>query len=154
MAGLTRAAVAPLLALSAAPLSSSWFAEGAVLANMNAGPDYLIANDLQGSPVKFNTSYAARPNVESFTVYAGPISTRYGEVFWEGVPAVDLPADLVKRFFNKTMAIVGYEQDQVGHGWLAAGWFDNLVGGAVACFVDPCRNSRFAAPAVVFLRVY
>ena len=46
-------------------------------------------------------------------VYAGPITTTYGEVFWTGLPPAPLPADLVKRFDDKVMAIVGFEADQV-----------------------------------------
>jgi len=50
---------------------------------------------------------------EYFEVYAGPISTRYGEVFWRGLPAVPVPEEIQKRFDGKTIAITGYEQDQV-----------------------------------------
>ena len=35
------------------------------------------------------------------------------EVFWTMMEPVDLPQDIVKRFANKTMVIVGYETDQV-----------------------------------------
>lgn len=48
-----------------------------------------------------------------FQVYAGPITTTYGEVFWTGLPPAPLPAHLVKRFDNKVMAVVGFEADQV-----------------------------------------
>ena len=37
---------------------------------------------------------------------------RYGEVFWTMMDPVPLNADLVERFKDKTMAIVGYETDQ------------------------------------------
>ena len=46
-------------------------------------------------------------------VYAGPISTRYGEVFWRGLPPAPVPEEIRKRFDGKTIAITGYEQDQV-----------------------------------------
>ena len=36
--------------------------------------------------------------VEYFETYVGPITSYYSQVWWTGLPAVDLPADLVKRF--------------------------------------------------------
>ena len=38
---------------------------------------------------------------------------RYGEVYWTMMDPVPLDANLVSRFKDKTMAIVGYESDQV-----------------------------------------
>ena len=38
---------------------------------------------------------------------------RYGDVFWTMMDPVPLDPDLVARFKDKTMAIVGYETDQV-----------------------------------------
>ena len=37
---------------------------------------------------------------------------RYGEVYWTMMDPVPLDPDLVARFKDKTMAIVGYESDQ------------------------------------------
>ena len=51
--------------------------------------------------------------VEYFEAYAGPVTTTYGQVFWTGLPPVELPAGLKKRFNDKVMAIVGFEADQV-----------------------------------------
>ena len=82
-------------------------------ANMNAGGAYLVANADGSSNAMWNSSFANRPNAKFFEVLAGPVSTRYGEVFWEGLDAVPLPADVVARYDGKTIAIVGYEQDQV-----------------------------------------
>ena len=42
-----------------------------------------------------------------------PQATHYGQVFWTDQGNNAIPADIVKRFANKTMAIMGYEQDQV-----------------------------------------
>lgn len=36
-----------------------------------------------------------------------------GEVFWRGLPAAPVPDAIQKRFAGKTIAITGYEQDQV-----------------------------------------
>ena len=46
-------------------------------------------------------------------VYSPPISTKYSEVYWTMMDPVSLDKDLVARFQGKTMAIVGYETDQV-----------------------------------------
>ena len=46
-------------------------------------------------------------------VYSPPISTKYSEVYWTMMDPVALDKDLVARFQGKTMAIVGYETDQV-----------------------------------------
>ena len=78
--------------------------------NMNGVPgQYKIANALRTPPSSFSTDYTA----EYFDVYSTPIRTRYSEVFWKELPPMALPPDLVQRFRNKTMAVVGYEVDQV-----------------------------------------
>ena len=59
---------------------------------------------------KYNTKY---PTAEYFEVYSPLISTRYGQVFWAQMDPVALPTEIITRFQNKTMAIVGYEVDQV-----------------------------------------
>merc|ERR1711892_196367 len=52
-------------------------------------------------------------DVEYFDAYSPPISTKYGEVFWTMMDPVPLDKELVERFSGKTMAVVGYEVDQV-----------------------------------------
>ncbi len=62
----------------------------------------------------FPASYRQYPGApEYFEVYSPTISTLYSQVFWTTLPTVDLPADVVARFKGKTMAIVGFEMDQV-----------------------------------------
>eukprot|EP00494_Astrolonche_serrata_P025048 UN25309 len=65
------------------------------------------------SKTKFNPDYTTYPSAEYFDVYSPPIQSRYGEVFWTMMEAVPLPDNIVKRFSNKTMVVVGYETDQV-----------------------------------------
>lgn len=85
-------------------------AGGATAKNMNGVPgQYKIANGNESTGVKFKTDYTA----EFFEVYSPPIQTRYSEVFWAGLPKVALPDRILERFANKTMAVVGYEVDQV-----------------------------------------
>jgi hypothetical protein len=85
--------------------------------NMNG--EYRLAQTpkQKGKPT-WSTSFKDYPNggVESFTIYAGPINSTYGEVFWKALPEVNLPADLVARFKGKGMAVVGFEADQVRRG--------------------------------------
>ena len=35
-----------------------------------------------------------------------PINTRYGEVFWQGLPAVPLPKEIVERYAGKVSALL------------------------------------------------
>ena len=61
----------------------------------------------------FPTNFKDYPGgVESFDAYHGPINTTYGEVWWTTSEGA-LPAEIVKRFDGKVMAIVGVEMDQV-----------------------------------------
>ena len=83
--------------------------------NMNG--EYLLAPTPKAPNPKFSTSFKDYPGgVESFTVYAGPITSTYSEVFWTALPEVNLPDDIVKRFKGKGMAVVGFEADQVRRG--------------------------------------
>lgn len=65
------------------------------------------------SGIKWDSNYNSFPDVEYFEVYSPPISTKYSEVYWTMMDPVPLNRDLVGRFQGKTMAIVGYESDQV-----------------------------------------
>ena len=60
----------------------------------------------------FNTDYASKGH-EYFDVWAPEIATHYGEVFWTDQGVIDLPAEIIERFKGKTIAITGYEHDQV-----------------------------------------
>ena len=62
--------------------------------------------------VAFNDDYASKGH-EYFDVWGPEIATHYAEVFWTDQGYNPLPEHIVKRFANKTMAITGYEMDQV-----------------------------------------
>jgi hypothetical protein len=84
------------------------------LANLapNMNGEYGIANPHNNG--KFSSNYSQlHPTAEYFDVYSPPISTKYGQVFWTMMDEVQLDPQLVQRFDNKTIAIVGYEADQV-----------------------------------------
>ena len=84
--------------------------------NMNFGNIYSISNPNQTSAFEFSTNFSdINAGVEYFDVYSPPISSRYGEVYWTMMDRVDLPEEIVERFNNKTIAIVGYETNQVFH---------------------------------------
>ena len=38
---------------------------------------------------------------------------RYGDVFWTMMDPIPIDSDIVARYGNKTMAVVGYETNQV-----------------------------------------
>ena len=79
--------------------------------NMNGFP-YAISNPHANG--KFSGEYEKiDPALEYFDVYSPPITTRYAQVFWTTLPPVPLPDDVVSRFEGKTMAIRGYECNQV-----------------------------------------
>ena len=79
--------------------------------NMNGFP-YKIANPNTNG--KWTGEFAQiDPTLQYFDVYSPPITTRYAQVFWTMMDPVPLPADVVSRFANKTMAIRGYECNQV-----------------------------------------
>ena len=81
--------------------------------NMN-GDVYGISNPNLFSKNSFSTVYSEiNPEYEYFEVYSPPITSRYAEVFWTMMPSVKLPEEIIDRFSQKIMAIVGYESDQV-----------------------------------------
>jgi len=77
--------------------------------NMNGKYSVTSGGDLD---TNFNDDYASK-GYEYFDVWAPEIATHYGEVFWTDQGTHSLPADIVKRFDGKVIAIQGYEQDQV-----------------------------------------
>ena len=78
--------------------------------NLN-GNDYVVTvTDKQTS--EYNSDYASKGH-EFFDVYSPPITTQYGQVYWTMQEPVELPASIVARFSNSTIAITGYEVDQV-----------------------------------------
>jgi len=83
------------------------------ISNMNG--DYLLTKTPNGGPTsKFPIQYADYPGgAEYFDVYSDIINSTYAEVIWKTLDPVSLPAEIVSRFANKTIAIVGFEWDQV-----------------------------------------
>ena len=82
-------------------------------ANMN-GDVYDISNPDLFSKVRFSTNFnEINSSYEYFDVYSPPITSRYADVYWTMMPSVDLPKQIIERFNLKTMAVVGYETDQV-----------------------------------------
>ena len=104
-----------LPSLTSAPLG---FSPGAASPNMNG--DYILTRTPQAgdTKAKFPTHFADYPSlgldaVESFDVYSPSVSSLYSQVFWKGLPPVDLPAHVVEKYRGRGMAIVGFELDQV-----------------------------------------
>ena len=86
-------------------------APGLAFENMNG--EYLTTATPRATGA-FDTNWSHYPGgVESFDVHMGPITTLYGQVWWKTLPSLPLPAEVVKRFDGKAMAVVGYETDSV-----------------------------------------
>ena len=78
--------------------------------NMNG--KYILASGSRGPGVTYNDDFSSK-NYKYFDVWAPEIATHYGQVFWTDQHNQPLPTDIVSKFNNKVIAIVGYEQDQV-----------------------------------------
>jgi len=74
---------------------------------------YTISNPNPMGGAVWDSNYNSFADVQYFEVYSPPISTQYSEVYWTMMDPVPLPKELVAQFSGKTMAIVGYETDQV-----------------------------------------
>lgn len=57
--------------------------------------------------VPYNSDYASK-GYRYFDVWSNEIATHYGEVFWTDLGTQPLPAEIVKRFDGKVIAIQGY----------------------------------------------
>ena len=104
-----------MLAIGSSALSfAAGVSAGAPAANMNGA--FLVATGSSkqgGDPVvSFPDSYASKGH-EYFDVWAPEIATHYGENFWTSQGNQPIPDHIIERFKGKTMAITGYEQDQV-----------------------------------------
>lgn len=81
--------------------------------NMN-GDVYDISNRDIYSETRFPTLYEQiNSSYEYFDVYSHPITSKYADVYWIMMPEVILPSNIINRFSNKIMAVVGYETDMV-----------------------------------------
>lgn len=102
------------LTIAATAVLAARLGNGNHMDNMNG--DYILSATPKGQDVnsKFPTHYKDYPRpVEYFEVYSPPITQLYSQVFWKGLPPVPLPADIIKKYSGKGMAVVGFEMDQV-----------------------------------------
>ena len=81
--------------------------------NMNG--DYMLTDPKTGNHIKRDfTTFSNYPGgTEYFDVYSPLITSYYAQVFWTRMEEVKLPQNIIDRFDNKAMAIVGFEVDQV-----------------------------------------
>ena len=110
-------ALSPRLALAFSPvpggLGSRSSNPGAASGNMNGL--YQVATGGKGGPMPasaWNSDYASKGH-KFFDVWAPEIATHYGQVFWTDQHNQPLPQHIVDRFKGKTIALTGYEMDQV-----------------------------------------
>ena len=95
---------------TAAPLLLIGVASAADVMNAGGIP-YSISNPDPANPTAYKANFEDL-SMEYFDVY-GKVETRYSQVYWTRNDPVALPADIIKRFKGKVMAITGYEVDQV-----------------------------------------
>lgn len=89
---------------------------------MNSNVKYIVSNPPEGEEGR-QYGFVG----EFFEIYSPPITTRYSEVYWRTMDAVPLPAAIVQRYANSSMAITGYEVDLVRR--------DNVTGDtSVPCY--------------------
>ena len=80
--------------------------------NMNG--EYPFSTTPGGTPGLFPKHYRDYPGgVQSFDLYAGPMTTLYSQVWWSPLKPVELPPEIIKAYNGTGMAIVGWEIDQV-----------------------------------------
>lgn len=83
----------------------------------NLNGQYLLSQTpgADGTRTKYPAQYRDYPRgVRYFDVWSPTIKTLYSQVFWTGLPSVQLPAEVVERYKGgKAMAVVGFEMDQV-----------------------------------------
>lgn len=91
--------------------------------NMNMNGNYILSSTPNGYNTQqlFPTQYQNYPDpsngngghVEYFDIYSPIISHLYSQVFWKGLPPINVPQHIQTKYNNAIMAIVGYEVDQV-----------------------------------------
>ena len=82
--------------------------------NLNTGEYKLQKTPKQNDTASWSTEWKHYPGgVEYLEFYFGPIKSTYSEVFWKSLPDIQLPPDIIKRFDDKGIAVVGLEADQV-----------------------------------------
>jgi hypothetical protein len=80
--------------------------------NMNGV--YQLSETQHSNTSKYPQQYRDSPGgAEYFDVYSPLISQLYSQVYWKALPPVQLPAHVRSKFDGRTMAIIGFEVDQV-----------------------------------------
>jgi len=103
-----------LTVLAANLLTANVLAVKLAAGSPNMNGEYMISAT-PGAPKakQWSGNFSNYPGgVEYFDVYHGPITSVYSQVWWTST-ANAIPAEIVKRFDGKVMAIVGMESDQV-----------------------------------------
>jgi hypothetical protein len=100
----------PIAALATAPFEPN------ISNTPNLNGAYILSQTprAEHTQQRFPSNYKDYPGgAEYFDVYSPEISSLYSQVFWKGLPPVDLPPEVVRRYAGRGMAIVGFEMDQV-----------------------------------------
>ena len=90
-------------------------AAGALPDNMNGEYVYSKTPGASNALPKRFRDYPSPPGaaLESFDVYTPPMTTLYSQVWWQALDPAPFPEEVIKRYNGTSMAIVGWEIDQV-----------------------------------------
>lgn len=100
-------------------LTAAWAAlsTAAALPNMNGSPVFSATPG--GSYPSFPKQFKDYPattsgeGIESFDAYTAPMTTLYSQVWWRALEPTSFPSEIVQRYKGRSMAIIGWEIDQV-----------------------------------------
>jgi hypothetical protein len=96
---------------AAAPTAPSKFIPTS-MPNMNG--EYVFSATPGGTPGLFPTNFKDYPGgVEYFDWVSKPMTTRYSQVWWKPLTPTPLPKEMVDKYANSSVAIVGWEIDQI-----------------------------------------
>ena len=80
--------------------------------NMNG--QYVLSSTPNGKPGLFPSNFKDYPGgVEYFDWVSKPMTTRYSQVWWKPLTPTPLPKEMVEKYANSSVAIVGWEIDQI-----------------------------------------
>lgn len=108
------AGVGPSSAVSSAPVVPDFGADFQPAQGPNMNGDFVLSTTPGGKEGLFPKTYTDYPGgVEAYDVLSPPITTLYSQVWWAPLAPVSFPEEMVTKYANKTVAIVGWEIDQV-----------------------------------------
>lgn len=81
-----------------------------VTSSTNMNGEYMLSDPKTGNHIQRDfTNFSNYPGgTEYFDVYSPLITSYYAQVYWTRMEEVKLPQNIIDRFDNKAMAVVGF----------------------------------------------